>query len=130
VLKRGDTIAIGTPIFTPIPDRMLRHALRATGSGSQAEHTGLFFEAAAGTKIVGSTTAGADGGITAVVLPGGLSVQLTGVGVRHADGRQLQRVGLPIDVVVKPTLKGIQAGRDEVLERALAIARAATANRP
>ena len=67
-----------------------------------------------------------------MVLPGGLSVQFTGIEVRHADGRQLQRVGLPIDVAVRPTLAGIRAGRDEVLERALGIVRAdqATARRP
>ena len=39
--------------------------------------------------------------------------------VRHADGRQLQRVGLIPNIEVKPTLAGIRAGRDEVLERAM-----------
>jgi C-terminal processing protease CtpA/Prc len=90
---------------------------------SQSEHTGLFFEAAAGTKFVGSQSAGSNGDVTAMLLPGGLRLLFTGHDVRHADGRQLQRVGLPVDYPVKPTLKGIQAGRDEVLERALEIAR-------
>lgn len=40
-------------------------------------------------------------------------------GVRHADGRQLQRPGLQPDVLVRPTIGVIRAGRDEVLERAL-----------
>jgi C-terminal processing protease CtpA/Prc len=39
--------------------------------------------------------------------------------VRHADGRQLQRVGLVPDIEVEPTRKGVAAGRDEVLERAV-----------
>jgi hypothetical protein len=39
--------------------------------------------------------------------------------VRHADGRQLQRIGLIPDVPVVPTLAGIRSGRDEVLERAI-----------
>ena len=39
--------------------------------------------------------------------------------VRHADGRQLQRVGLIPNIEVKPTLAGVRAGRDEVLERAM-----------
>lgn len=90
---------------------------------SQAEHTGLFFEAAAGTKFVGSQTAGANGDVTDVTLPGELDLTFTGHDVRHADGRQLQRVGLPIDVPVTPTLAGLRAGRDEVLERALELAR-------
>lgn len=90
---------------------------------SQAEHTGLFFEAAASTKFVGSASAGANGDVTVLVLPGELAVTFTGHNVRHADGRQLQRVGLPVDFPVMPTIAGVQAGRDEVLERALAIAR-------
>jgi C-terminal processing protease CtpA/Prc len=39
--------------------------------------------------------------------------------VRHADGRQLQRIGLKPDVEVTPTLAGIRAGRDEVLDKAV-----------
>lgn len=88
---------------------------------SQAEHTGLLFEAANKTIIVGSPTMGTNGDVTTVALPGGLYARFTGHDVRHADGRQLQRVGLQPDVVVRPTLAGIRAGRDEVLERALEI---------
>ena len=39
--------------------------------------------------------------------------------VRWPDGKQLQRVGLLPDIEVKPTIAGIRAGRDEVLERAV-----------
>ena len=86
---------------------------------SQAEHTGLFFEAANGTKFIGSPTMGANGDVTTVVLPGGVFANFTGHDVRHADGRQLQRVGIQPDVVVRPTIVGIRAGKDEVLERAI-----------
>jgi C-terminal processing protease CtpA/Prc len=86
---------------------------------SQAEHTGLFFEAANGTKFVGSPTMGANGDVTTVVLPGGGMANFTGHDVRHADGRQLQRVGLQPQVLVRPTIAGIRAGKDEVLERAV-----------
>ena len=87
---------------------------------SQAEHTGLCFEAANGTRFVGSPTAGADGDVTDFTVPGGITVTFSGEGVRHADGRQLQRIGLIPDVEVRPTLAGIRSGRDEVLERAVA----------
>ena len=86
---------------------------------SQSEHSGLIFEAANGTKFVGSPTAGANGDITGTTLPGGIYVSFSGHDVRHADGRQLRRVGLVPDVRVEPTIAGIRAGRDEVLERAL-----------
>lgn len=85
---------------------------------SQAEHTGLFFEAANGTTFIGSPTMGANGDVTVFFLPGNISISFTGHDVRHADGRQLQRVGLQPDVAVTPTIAGIRAGRDEVLERA------------
>jgi C-terminal processing protease CtpA/Prc len=87
---------------------------------SQAEGTGLFFEAANNTTFVGSHTSGANGDVTNLVLPGGVTVYFTGMSVRHADGRQLQRVGLVPDIEVRPTVKGIQEGRDEVLESAVA----------
>jgi hypothetical protein len=38
---------------------------------SQAEHTGLFFEAANGTKFIGTPTQGANGDVTNFSLPGG-----------------------------------------------------------
>jgi C-terminal processing protease CtpA/Prc len=91
---------------------------------SQAEHTALFFEAANGTRFVGSQTAGANGDVTNVILPGALSITFSGHEVRHADGRQLQRVGIKPDIEVHPTIKGVRSGHDEVLERALQAARA------
>lgn len=86
---------------------------------SQSEHTALMFRQAAGTTFVGTATAGANGDVTSFVLPGDLNVLFTGHDVRHADGTQLQRVGIQPDVEVSPTLAGIRAGRDEVLERAV-----------
>ncbi len=88
---------------------------------SQSEHSGLFFEAANGTKFVGTATSGANGDITNFNLPGGIWVGFTGHDVRHADGRQLQRVGLIPDVEVAPTRAGLKAGRDEVLEKAVEV---------
>ncbi len=86
---------------------------------SQAEHTGLFFESANNTAFIGSPTQGANGDVTNTVLPGRISLTFSGHDVRHADGRQLQRVGLTPAVAVRPTIAGIRAGRDEVLESAL-----------
>lgn len=83
---------------------------------SQAEHSGLFFSAYNGTTFVGSQTAGANGDITTFTVPGDIRLTFSGHDVRHADGRQLQQVGLPITVNVRPTVAGLRAGRDEVLE--------------
>jgi C-terminal processing protease CtpA/Prc len=86
---------------------------------SQAEHTCLFLEAAAGATFIGSPTNGANGDVTATVLPGGITVNFSGHDVRHADGRQLQRLGIQPHVRVEPTIEGIRAGRDEVLAKAI-----------
>lgn len=86
---------------------------------SQAEHTGLFFESACDVTFVGSPTTGANGDVTVMMLPGGIRVSFTGHDVRHADGRQLQRVGLQPHISVVPTLESLRSGRDEVLDRAL-----------
>ncbi|HET6242099.1 MAG TPA: S41 family peptidase, partial [Arthrobacter sp.] len=83
------------------------------------EHSGLFYEAANGTKLIGTATAGANGDVTRFPVPGGIWIGFTGHDVRHADGRQLQRIGLTPDIEVAPTRAGLKAGRDEVLERAL-----------
>lgn len=86
---------------------------------SQAEHTCLFFEAATNVTFIGTPTAGANGDITFMVLPGNLTVSFSGHDVRHADGRQLQRVGIQPTIKVAPTIRGVANGRDEILEAAI-----------
>lgn len=86
---------------------------------SQSEHTGLFFEAANGTKFIGSQTAGANGDVTNFEIPGNIVLSFSGHDVRHIDGRQLQKIGLVPDLQLKPTIKGIREGKDEILEKAI-----------
>ena len=86
---------------------------------SQSEHTCMFFESATDVTFIGTPTAGANGDITFMVLPGNLQVSFTGHNVRHADGRQLQRVGIQPTIRVAPTIRGLIEGRDEILERAV-----------
>ncbi|HEX8255383.1 MAG TPA: S41 family peptidase [Thermoanaerobaculia bacterium] len=86
---------------------------------SHAEHSALFFEAANGTTFIGTPTAGANGDVTSLNLPGGFKVMFTGHDVRHVDGRQLQRIGIVPHIVAEPTVQGLREGKDEVLERAL-----------
>ena len=87
---------------------------------SQAEHTALFFEAARpDITFIGTPTMGANGDVTTMVLPGNLVVSFSGHSVRHADGRQLQRVGIEPTVKVAPTIRGLAEGRDEILEAAV-----------
>ena len=90
-------------------------------SQSQAEYTAMAFRAGVNTKIIGSTTAGADGNVSSIMLPGGLSTMISGIGVKFPDGKETQRVGIVPDIEVKPTIKGIREGRDELLEKAIEV---------
>lgn len=86
---------------------------------SAAEHACLIVESCCDVTFIGSPTIGANGDVTDTVLPGGVTIRFTGQGVRHLDGRQLQRVGIQPHIRVRPTFKGMQEGGDEVLDRAL-----------
>lgn len=88
---------------------------------SQAEYTAMAFKAGGNTTIVGSTTAGADGNVSTIFLPGGLRTMISGIGVYYPDGTETQRVGIIPDIKIEPTIKGIKAGNDEVLEKAIEI---------
>jgi C-terminal processing protease CtpA/Prc len=87
---------------------------------SQAEHTAMFFEAATDVTFIGMPTAGANGDVTNVILPGNLIANFSGHDVRHADGRQLQRLGIQPTIKVAPTIRGLFVeNRDEILEAAI-----------
>ncbi|MEO1627711.1 MAG: S41 family peptidase [Bacteroidota bacterium] len=90
-------------------------------SQSQAEYTAMAFRAGDNTTVIGSTTAGADGNISRISLPGGLRTIISGIGVYYPNGKETQRVGIVPDVEVIPTIKGISEGRDELLEKAVEI---------
>lgn len=88
---------------------------------SQAEYTTMAFQTIPGAVTIGSTTAGADGNVSSVTLPGGLGSWISGIDVLYPDGTETQRRGVRIDRVIRPTVRGIQAGKDELLEEAISI---------
>ena len=54
-----------------------------------------------------------------IQLPGGIEARITGIGAYNPDGSETQRVGILPDVYIRPTIEGMQSGRDEVFEAAL-----------
>lgn len=86
---------------------------------SQAEYTTMALRVAPKATVVGSTTAGADGNISPIILPGGIRTMISGIGVYYPDGKETQRVGIIPDIELKPTIDGIRAGKDELLEKAM-----------
>lgn len=104
---------------SPVPYAGLVVVLVNEVSRSQAEFTAMAFRATPHGTLLGSQTAGADGNASKVLLPGDLHTLMTGIGAYYPDQRETQRVGLTIDVPVRPTVAGLRAGRDELRDRAV-----------
>jgi C-terminal processing protease CtpA/Prc len=88
-------------------------------SQSQAEYTTMAFRSSPKAVVIGSTTAGADGNVSTIPLPAGIRSLISGIGVFYPDKKPTQRIGIIPNREVKPTIAGIAAGRDEVLEAAI-----------
>lgn len=71
--------------------------------------------------IVGSASAGTNGDFLAFWLPGNVNCRFTGMKVLHADGSPFQGTGVQPTHPVKHTRAALAAGRDEDVERALAL---------
>jgi hypothetical protein len=76
--------------------------------------------------LVGAPTAGTNGNVSFIPLPGGFRVMWTGMDVRRMDRTPFYGVGFVPDIPVTRTIAGIQAGRDEYLDAALAAAESPT----
>ncbi|MDH3421641.1 MAG: S41 family peptidase, partial [Gemmatimonadota bacterium] len=88
---------------------------------SYAESFMSFVEHYRLAEIVGSPTAGANGNVNPLTLPGGFRVTWTGMRVLKHDGAQHHNIGIQPTVPLEPTIEGIRAKRDELLERAVEI---------
>jgi carboxyl-terminal processing protease len=86
---------------------------------SHAEFTTICLQTADMVTTIGSQSSGADGNVDRIEILSGLKTMISGIGVFYPDGTETQRVGVKIDIEVKASIQGLQAGRDEVLERAI-----------
>lgn len=116
VFSRLQNVLGGTK-HRPYAGRII--VLQNETSQSQSEFSIQGFLAIDGSFTVGSQTAGADGNVSSVSLPGGITSWFSGLGVYFPDGRSTQRVGIVPDLHVAPSPAGLAAGQDEVLDAAL-----------
>ncbi len=88
---------------------------------SAAEHFSLALVDAKRVTVVGRTTAGTDGNITALQLPGQFAMSFTGMDVRHADAQKSAFHGLGIvpDIRVDLSAQAFRDGIDPELEAAV-----------
>lgn len=89
------------------------------GTLSSGEFHAMALRLAPEAMVLGHPTSGADGDVTGFYLPGGMYTRFTGLGVYNPDSSETQRVGIIPDVLMNPTIPGLQAGRDELLEAAV-----------
>ncbi|WP_113639563.1 S41 family peptidase [Nubsella zeaxanthinifaciens] len=73
----------------------------------------------ANTTIIGSQTAGADGDVKRLTLPGAYQFSFTGNGIFYPDGRETQRIGIIPDIYFKASAKDLSGTEDAHLQRAL-----------
>ncbi|MCC6289905.1 MAG: hypothetical protein IT249_18665 [Chitinophagaceae bacterium] len=86
---------------------------------SQSEYTVMALSTIPNAVVLGSKSAGADGNVSQIMLPGGLQTFISGLGVYYPDGEETQGAGVKIDVFCYPTIKGIREGKDELMDKAI-----------
>ncbi|MBN2519192.1 MAG: hypothetical protein JXB17_01700 [Bacteroidales bacterium] len=76
-------------------------------------------------KIIsfGNNTAGADGNISPIFLPGMITTYITGIGIYWPNGHITQRIGIKPDIRVPNTIESIKLNNDVVFQEALNYAR-------
>jgi len=74
-------------------------------------------------RIVGTPTAGTNGNVNSFYLFGKYFIRWTGVKVVKHDGSPHHGIGFIPEVVVERTREGIKQGKDELLEKAIEIAK-------
>lgn len=87
---------------------------------SAAEDFTVAFDAMKRGQIVGEPTGGSTGQPLFVSLPGGLQARICTKHDSYPDGREFVGVGVRPQITAHPTVAAVRAGRDTVLEAALA----------
>jgi len=90
---------------------------------SHGEFTAMSLKTAPNATLIGSQTGGADGANYRFSIIKGFSTSFTCYGVFYPNKKETQRIGIVPDIEVKPTILGIQNGKDEVLDRAIFFAK-------
>jgi hypothetical protein len=86
---------------------------------SFSETVALIFQTQPRTLVVGSQTAAANGEIVeGLNLPGGISTTFSSNRIRYPNGKPLQRFGVVPNIHATPTVAGVVAGRDELMDLA------------
>ena len=108
---------------SPDPERLYKGQVVVLTSGqtySAAEDFTSAFKAMKRGVVMGEATGGSTGQPLMVPLPGGGMARICTKRDKLPDGTEFIGKGIAVDVPVTETVSGVRAGRDEVLEAALA----------
>ncbi|GGH20346.1 hypothetical protein GCM10008013_17650 [Paenibacillus segetis] len=86
---------------------------------SNGEFTTMLLRKTESSIVLGRPTAGADGNVFRITLPGNIITKISGIGVFDPEKKPTQRIGVQPDIHLDPTIEGIMEGRDEYVERAV-----------
>lgn len=91
---------------------------------SWMETISLELKLAKEVTFVGLPTSGANGEVGMLSLPGDINITMTlFASVQFPNGQELQQIGMQPDVLVQPTVDGVRLGKDELLEKAIELAK-------
>lgn len=86
---------------------------------SQAESMVLAMHLIKNSVTIGDYTAGTNGNVVIVSLPGKIKIRFSGIGVLMPNHDKIQRHGIKPDIIVKENINSLTEGRDIQLEKAL-----------
>lgn len=89
------------------------------GTQSIGEFTTMALSMYEKSTTIGRSTAGADGNVSPVYLPGNITTNITGIGIYWPDGGITQRCGITPAIKVKSSIESVVKGQDEILLTAI-----------
>jgi carboxyl-terminal processing protease len=113
------TPVVQPPLASPYPGKLI--LLVDERTQSQSELITMVLQASGPAIVVGSQTAGCDGDLINLPIPGGYTLSFSGRHVAYPDGTASQKLGIKRNLKIDHTTKGIAAGKDEIMEAALRI---------
>lgn len=86
---------------------------------SYGESVAMFFQSIPNTTVIGSQTAGANGNIARILLPGNFNASFSNVIIEYPDGSQSQKTGIQLDHQVELSVEDILYERDPYIDFAI-----------
>ncbi|AKF86593.1 hypothetical protein MFUL124B02_29840 [Myxococcus fulvus 124B02] len=86
---------------------------------SAAENFSIMLTGAQRVTVIGRRSAGTNGNVTRLLLPGQMAVSFTGMGILFPDQSRFHGVGIVPHIEVAPTVQDIATGTDPELLRAI-----------